>query len=175
VNRHITTTLSFIAVLAAVVGMLKLFDWMPDAFEPGLMRRYPNVEAAASDLGIRGILVPTYFPETLGWPPTEVLAQTEPFKAVIMSFSHSGDGGDVLVISQAWSSDFRPDPTIRFRTVNETIPLVLAGRKATLEAGQCLDQSPCSRISWTEGKIQVLLTMKAPSPELIRIAESMLN
>lgn len=167
--------LSFIVTVAVVVGVLTILNWAPGALEPGLMKRYPTVDAAASSLGIRKIYVPAYFPESLGWPPAEILAQGIPYQAVVMAFTHAGSGETVLVISQSASRRFAPDATIRFHTISESIPLELRGRQARLDAGLCEDQSACSRIEWDEGDGRIMLVMKAPSVELIKIAESMLH
>ena len=88
---------------------------------------------------------------------------------------HAGSGETALIISQAENRRFEPDIAIRFHTISETVPLELRGRKARLEAGICEDQSACSRIQWDEDGGRVMLVMKAPSVELIRIAESMLH
>ena len=175
VKKQALYLLSFVAVVVAVVVMLKVLDWVPGVLEPGLMKKYPSVEAAQSSLGIRRILVPTYFPQTLGWPPAEILAQSEPFPAVVMTFYRAGSSEPLLVISEAASPRFESDVTIRFARVDETVPLDLAGRKATLEAGLCTDHRACSRIRWHEAGMDVRLTMKAPSPDLLRIARSMLH
>lgn len=177
--RHVTRqalhVLSFAVTMAVVAGLLKVLNWAPGTLEPGLMARYPSLDAAVSTLGIRKIYVPAYFPETLRWPPAVVLAQSRPYQAVVMEFSRARDGQTVLVISQAASTQFATDAAIRLRAVSEKVPLDLRGRKAALEAGLCEDRSVCSRVQWDEGKVHIVLTMKAPSVELIRIAESMLH
>jgi hypothetical protein len=177
--RHVTRQalhiLLFVVTLAVMVGLLKVLNWAPGALEPGLMTRYPSIEAAVSRLGIRKIYVPAYFPESLAWPPAEILAQSKPYQAVVMEFVRARDRQAVLVMSQAANPHFEPDVAIRFHTISETVPLDLGGRKARLEAGMCEDRSACSRIQWDEGKIRIVLTMKAPSVELIRIAQSMLH
>lgn len=174
-KKQVMHGLAFAATLAALVGLLALFNWAPGAFEPGLMKRYPSVDAVTSGLGIRKLYVPAYFPDSLGWPPAQILAQDRPYRAVVMSFTHAGNGETVLVISQSASKRFEPDAVIRFDTVSETVPLDLRGRRAQLEAGLCEDRSACSRIQWDEGGTRIRLVMKAPSVELIRIAESMLH
>ncbi len=174
-KKQVLHVLSFIVTVAVLVGVLTVLNWAPGALEPGLMKRYPTVDAATTSLGIRKLYVPAYFPESLGWPPAEVLAQNKPYQAVVMSFAHTGNGETALVISQAANRRFEPDVAIRFHTISETVPLELRGRKARLEAGICEDQSACSRIQWDEGGGRVMLVMKAPSVELIRIAESMLH
>ena len=175
VRKKALHVLSFVVTMAVAVGLLKVLNWVPGALEPGLMARYPSIESAVATLGIRKVYVPAYFPETLSWPPAEVLAQNKPYPAVVMEFSGTRGGQTVLVVSQAASTLFVPDAAIRFRTINEKVPLDLRGRRASLEAGVCEDRSACSRVQWDEGEVRIVLTMKAPSVELIRIAESMLH
>jgi hypothetical protein len=177
--RHVTRqalhVLSFVVTVAVLAGLLKLLNWAPETLEPGLMARYPSIDAAVSTLGIRKVYVPAYFPDTLRWPPAVVLAQSKPYQAVVTEISRTGDGQTALVISQAASPLFETDDAIRFRTIGEKVPLDLRGRKAALEAGTCEDGTACSRVQWDEGGVHIVLTMKAPSVELIRIAESMLH
>ena len=40
----------FIVVMAAVLGAVAFLNWVPGALEPGLMKRYPTVDAAAKSL-----------------------------------------------------------------------------------------------------------------------------
>lgn len=172
-TRQALRILSFALILAVVVVSLKALNWIPGALEPGLMTRYPNIRDAVATLGLREVHVPTYFPESLGWPPAAILAQSRPYPAVIMEFAHARDRQAVLVISQAASLDFEPDVAIRLRRIGEAVPLDLRGTSARLEAGTCDDGSPCSRIEWQEGGLRIVLTMKGPAVELVRIAQSM--
>ena len=175
VKKQALYVLSFVITLAVVVGVLKFMNWAPGALEPGLMSRYQRIDDVQSTLGITKIYVPAYFPETIGWPPAAILAQNKPFPAVIMEFLRASDGETMLVITQAASRRFQPDVAIRFHAVSETVPLDLRGRSARLEAGLCEDGTACSRLEWDEGDVHLMLTMRAPSIELIRIAESMLH
>lgn len=173
VKKEALRVLSFAVVVAVVVAALKLLNWIPGALEPGLMARYPSIEDAVAKLGLREVYVPAYFPESLGWPPAEILAQSRPYEAVIMQFVRARDGETALVISQARSADFEPEVAVRIHTVREIVPVDLDGRKARLEAGSCEDGSACSRIRWEEGEVRIVLTMRAPPAEIIRIARSM--
>ena len=175
VKKQALHALSFLVTLAVVVGVLKFMNWAPGALEPGLMSRYQSVDDVQTALGIRKIYVPAYFPETLGWPPAAILAQSRPYPAVVMEFARASDGETMLVIVQAASRRFQPEVAIRFHTISETVPLDLRGRSARLEAGLCDDRTACSRLEWDEGEVHVMLTMRATSIELIRIAESMLH
>jgi hypothetical protein len=58
VTRQALHVLSFAVTLAVVVGLLKVLNWAPGALEPGLLARYPSIDAAVSRLGIRQVYVP---------------------------------------------------------------------------------------------------------------------
>lgn len=174
-RKGITGFLSFAVTVAVVLAVLKVTNWLPTAIDKGTMRRYPSVEAAAAGTGIREIYVPSYFPETLGWPPSEILAQKKPFVAVVMEFELVDEGRTALVISQAEKREFSPDEKIRLVEINEKIPYDLAGREALLEVGRCKDRTLCSRITWDEDDRRVVIVMKSAPFELIKIAESMLH
>jgi hypothetical protein len=175
VKKQALHALSFLVTLAVVVGVLKFMNWAPGALEPGLMSRYQSINDVETTLGIRKIYVPAYFPESIGWPPAVILAQSNPYPAVVMEFARTSDGETMLVIAQTASRSFNPEVAIRFHTISETVPLELRGRRAQLDAGLCEDRTACSRLEWDEGDVHLMLTMKAPSVELIRIAESMLH
>jgi hypothetical protein len=175
VKKQALHVLSFVITLAVVVGVLKFLNWAPGALEPGLMSRYQSINDVEATLGIKKIYVPAYFPEAISWPPAAILAQGSPYPAVVMEFIRASDGETMLVVVQAASRNFDPEVAISFHSVSETVALDLRGRSARLEAGLCEDRTACSRLQWDEGELHLMLTMKAPSVELIRIAESMLH
>ncbi len=137
------------------------------------VRKYPSIEAVSSSLGISDIYVPSYFPEHLVWPPAEILAQKEPFEAVVMEFMRSGGDETVLVIIQAERPEFARNAKLQLKDINQNIQYDLGTETALLEAGSCRDLSPCSRISWEVDERHISLTMKSKPIELIKIAESM--
>jgi len=173
-KRKLIGILSFAATVAVLVGTLKLVNWLPTAIDDASMRRYTSIEEAKDKLGIKDIYVPSFFPQTLEWPPAEVLAQKRPFEAMVMAFRRAGGEGTAMVVTQAERADFAYDAGVGFDEVNERVPYDLKGRKALLEAGLCRDGSPCSRLTWEEGGITLKITIKSQPPELLRIAESML-
>jgi hypothetical protein len=165
--------ISFLITVAVFVGILKVMNWLPMMMDQNTVREYPSVEAVSSSLGISDIYVPSYFPEQLGWPPAEILAQKKPFEAVVMEFMQSGGDETALVIIQAERPEFAQNAKLRLLDINENIPYTIGSKTALLEAGTCRDGSPCSRMSWEEDGRHISLTMKSKPIELIRIAESM--
>lgn len=164
----------FVVTIAAVLLTLKTLNWLPLLFEKETLRAYASIEDVRSKLNLKDILVPSYFPETITWPPAEILAQAKPFPGVLMVFDQKGEQNNaVLVISEAASDDFPGKLSLSLQ-VKQKVPYELLKRKALLEVGACDNQEPCSRITWTEGRLHIVMLMKAPPVDLIRIAESML-
>ena len=165
-------TVRFVARLSGVLILLLVLDWLPWAVDRGGMRQYPGVEELRHESGFGGVLVPSYFPESIKWPPTSVLGQKRPFMAAVMEFE--GKGRELaLIISESGSAGFRPGRLARFMELRQSVKADLKGRDALIETGLCDDGTVCSRLSWQEAGLYVRLFMRAPSVELIRIAESM--
>lgn len=165
--------ISFLITVVVLIGILKFVNWLPMIMDQSTVRKYPSIDAVSSSLGISDIYVPSYFPEQLGWPPAEILAQRKPFEAVVMEFKRSGGDETALVIIQAEKPEFARNAKLQLQDINENIPYDLGHITALLEAGACTDRSPCSRISWEVDGRHISLTMKSKPIELIKIAESM--
>lgn len=166
--------LYLLLTVAAVIIVLLTLNWLPTVLQQDTMRRYDSVEEVRAKLNIREVYIPSYFPQSILWPPSEVLAQTRPYSAILMVFRDAEKREVTLIVSQAASAAFSENTLITFVKITRTIPYDLKGRKALLEVGTGKNDEPCSRISWTESNDRIVLTMKSPPFELIRIAESMI-
>jgi hypothetical protein len=164
-----------IITVAAVIVVLKTLNWLPTVIQQDTIRRYDSVEEVRAKTKIRDVYVPTYFPQSIMWPPSEILAQTKPYPAVMMVFNAANKRDVALVIAQAASDAFAKHGLIQFDRIARTVPYDLKGRKSLLDVGTCKNDEPCSRISWTENDYTITLTMKSPPFDLLRIAESMLH
>jgi hypothetical protein len=165
----------FLLAVAAVILTLILLNWLPLALQKDTMRRYASVDEARAKLNLKGVSVPSYFPQNITWPPSEILAQNKPYPAILMVFHYAGKQEAALVISQSSAESFPGDAFITFDKITEAVPFHFKSRQALLEVGTCNKGGPCSRISWSEGGYHIVLAMKSPPFELIRIAESMLH
>lgn len=174
-KKNILSLLSFAAAIAVLIAGIKIFNWIPLRVERDLMKRYGSIEEVRTELNVREILVPSYFPQDLNWPPSTILAQGKPFPAVIMEFGQSGNRETVLVIAQSVSENFLSDGRIKIVQLKEKVKYPLKGRDAVLEVGFGRKGEPCSRISWKEGRYRVTVTAKSTPLELIKVAESMLR
>jgi hypothetical protein len=165
----------FLLTIVAIVIVLMALNWLPLVMQQDTMRKYDTVEDVRTKLNIKNLYVPSYFPQSISWPPSEILAQTKPFSAVLMVFNQAGKRDVALVVSQATSASFSGNAIIAFDQIKEAVPYQLKARSALLEVGTCKKDEPCSRLSWIENDFRITLTMKSQPFELIKIAESMLH
>jgi hypothetical protein len=167
--------ISLVLAVGILILLLKVLNWVPLALDRDIIRRYESIEEVQGKLKLEKIYIPSYFPQSLKWPPSEILAQGKPFPAVLMEFRDIEKGEPSLIITQAGSPDFDPVSTIEMREIKETVDYRLKGREAIIEVGSCHRGDTCSQIYWDEGSYRVTVLLKAPPMELIKIAESMLG
>jgi hypothetical protein len=175
-RRTIIGFLSFGVVVAVLIGTLKLINWVPSTVQKGFIGEYKSVDDVKSNLKIKDIFVPSYFPQSFKWPPSVIWAQTKPFTAIVMEFKDVEKGDVGLIISQvAAGVRFIPDEKIKMAQIRENVNYTLKGRKVFLEVGTGKNEEPCSRISWIEGNYRITMVAKSRPFELLMIAESMLR
>jgi hypothetical protein len=174
-RKIIRSFLSFGAAVGLLVAGLRLLNGVPLLVQEDLLRTYGDLDEVRSALRIAPILVPSYFPQDLSWPPAAILAQGRPFSAVVMEFERSGGRETALVIVQADADRAVAGGKIRIGRIRESAGYSLKGRDAVLDVGACRDGGPCSRISWREGRYRIDVTARSAPFELIEIAESMVR
>ena len=173
--RHARSLLAFAVTTGVLISTLKLVNWLPAYFQPGAVRRYASIAAAQSSLAIPKIYVPAYFPKTLEWPPSRVLAQGKPFVAVVMEFRRVDSPEIALVITQTTSLRLRQRPKIHLQEVRNISSVNLKGRESDVEDGFCDDGQPCSKITFREGDFWIKIQMRSPAEELMVLAASLLS
>lgn len=159
-----------------IVALLAAVDWLPTLRQKGFARQYASIEEARQALGLDNVRVPAYFPEGITWPPSLILAQKNPFTAVVMEFKEADAKETALIVIQSSSngSDGRLQ-RITMPQVKEETRYRLKGTMVLLQVGTCDNETPCSRISWQDnGFYRTVLLMSSPF-EVIRIAESMIQ
>lgn len=166
---------AFTAAVAVLVAAIKILNWVPSVAQPDLLKKYRDIEEVKTGLNLRGIIIPSYFPQNLKWPPSSILAQGKPFPAVVMEFEQDFSKETVLVISQSVSENFQADGKISVVQLKERVNYPLKGRDAVLEVGFGKKGEMCSRVSWKEGKYWIHVMSKSPPFELLKVAESMIQ
>lgn len=166
---------SFAIGVLILVGATMAVNRLPGLIQGDLLREYDSFDALSGGLPSLPVYVPSYYPQDLRWPPSRILAQGQPFPAVLMEFAGLQSRRTVLVISQSARGKFPPGGEVRVVKVRETTSYRLKGRDARLEVGVCGDGATCSRIAWTEGAYRIDVAGRSAPLELIRVAESMIR
>ncbi len=174
-RSRVVSFLYFIAIAAAVVVVVKTVNWLPQVFQTGTLRKYNSIEALKAKLNVKDVYVPAYFPQSISWPPAEILGQTTPALDIFMTFKRAGAGDIALTVRQTVARSESADPLIRLVQVTEKVSYRLKGRNAVLEVGACKDNVECCRISWMEKEYTITVAMKSSPFEVIKIAESMIR
>lgn len=173
-RRRTLSSILFLAMVGALLLLIKALNWLPTVLQKESLRSYRTVESIQAELRLPHVYVPTYFPQTISWPPEHLFAQAKPFPGVLMTFTRNQPPNEVLTITQSLSGSFSRMIPCPLERVSSEVRFDFHGREAFLEVGFCSDQEPCSRINWQERETYITLFMRAAPFELIRIAESML-
>jgi hypothetical protein len=175
-GKAFSNYLFFAVIIVLIVSALKFMNWIPMMIQTETMRRYDNIHEIRTKLNIKEIHVPSYYPQQLSWPPSEILAQNKPFPAIVMKFRHGETGESILFVAQTRGDlNLLSDNEIIIVNVKEKADYSLKGRNAELMVGLCREGNACSQITWQEGEYSILVAMKSGPFDLIRIAESMLR
>lgn len=171
--RGVLVTL-LMAVL--VVALLAVANGIPSRAQGGFAKRFSSVEEAQRAIGLDRIAVPAYFPAGISWPPSFIIGQQKPYRAVAMEFREAQTGRVILTIVQ--SSLRQDDPQfqrIRMTAVREETAYSLKGKTAVLQVGTCGGGIACGKMTWQDkGAYTTVLSISSPF-DLIRIAESMIH
>ncbi len=177
IRKTLRGLLLMIVMAGLFVVLLAAANWLPSRMQKGFARQYGSIEEAKRSLGLDRVVAPAYFPEGITWPPSFILAQKKPYKAVVMEFKEaSAMDAALIVIQSAWQGSDAQLQRIRMSEVKEETQYRLKGRNVLLQVGTCENRMPCSRMTWREDNGFHYTVVLTSSPfELIRIAESMIR
>ncbi len=167
----------FAAMILIVAGVLSLLNWLPLIMQKQKLKSFSSPDAAAKELHISKIYLPSYLPEhlNLAWPPSEVYGQNTPFNAVVMYLSYKQGKQMGLALHQSDAqAPYRLDPLIKIRRGQNSSVIFLKGRKALLVPAICDDSVPCNQLSWEEHGTIITVIGKFPAQDVIKIASSMI-
>lgn len=165
----------FLTICAVVLVLIKFLNWLPLVLQTDTLRRYASIEEVKAALPDLHVFVPTYFPQTIAWPPEHLFARAKPFPWILMKFKHRDSLKEALIITQSRAGHRAEQAPGVFEEVSEKAPYPLRGRRSVLEVGLCGNGEQCCRITWNEGEYRLAVFMTSSPLELIRIAESMLH
>lgn len=169
--------LFWLLLMAGVIlTIMNLLDRFPSLIQEDNVQRYESIEDAAKALGLqRKVLVPTYFPEGISWPPSLILVQRRPFRALVTEMTDAETKKTVMVIigSSRADGNLRLE-RIRMIELREEVEYKLKDKSALLQVGTCVGEMPCSRITWQDNELHITALLVSSPFELIKVAESMI-
>jgi hypothetical protein len=159
-------------VLGGATMALVALDTMPTWLhgQPRGVRRATSVEDAERRLQTR-ILLPSYFPDTLRWPPGEVRFTRDEGGSVALTFQGT-DGGPALVLAQTVAGAGAIPDGLHGRLAviqQQSAPL---GDGAVLARVVAEDGTLWNQLEWTRGGRRFLLRGRGSLENLIRMARS---
>lgn len=169
-------------IMGAMFLFLRLLNALPSYLQPETLREEHSVATVAEAEAVlkRKLLLPSYFPEYLLWPPGKITVQQRPVPFVrLVVYARTGiydRAGQmpVLIIHQG-------SPGIIEEGTEPLLPFLLL-TKETVRLGQVAaelstyrakDGQPWYRLSWPSEGQAVVVTSSLPLKEVLRMASSM--
>jgi hypothetical protein len=149
-----------------------LLNILPLYFDKSLLRGYTNINELKNSLKIKDLLLPTYLPENIKWPPSKILGQSTPYLAIILEFTSATNNDTILFISISENKNFKYPNNIILHNNSKTFTININNRPALIKAGFCQDNINCSEIIINDVKYQIVLKGKIQLPVLLKIAKS---
>ncbi|MBI4011441.1 MAG: hypothetical protein HY359_03960 [Candidatus Rokubacteria bacterium] len=160
-------------VMGATAAVLRAVDTLP-AYLGGAGRgveRFDSVEAVERRLRER-LWLPSYFPDTLRWPPAGIRLHTGPPPSVVLTFGDRG-GEPRLVVFQSLGGLGAPPPEpLPGGRVLQTVTVPLHDAPAALSRVLDRDGRVWHELGWSTGDRRVVLRSRGPVAELLRMGES---
>jgi hypothetical protein len=167
--------LSITILMCVVLISLYVLKKVPAYIQKSEQKSYSTVEEAEYSLGFR-ILLPSYFPDYLIWPPKEIRVVRKPSLIITLVFTSQGDGKPSLVIHEIISNtDESKGAGVDSMEPNgdsEEIQVSVGGAKGTLELGVVEKGSRWTQLSWRQGDRKIVLTSNGSVEDLLKIARS---
>lgn len=166
----------FALTIAGAILVLRLLDWIPNAIEKSDLRSYESVDAAQAYLKESHIYLPSYFPDSIGWPPFQVFAQRKPFVLVITHFAHMSSKELALSIFQSeLDGNYEPSLPLDTLYIKQKRDLAIKGVSGQLVKAVCSGQKTCNRLSWNYEGFSFFIVSDHDAEAIIRMAESMIT
>ena len=172
VSEGARALLTLALVLGGTTVALVTLDAMPTWLhgQPRGVRRAATVEDAERRIQSR-VLLPSYFPDTLRWPPSEVRFTRDGGGSVALTFQGT-DGAPDMVLAQTVAGDGPIPDGLHGRLAviqQQSAPL---GDDAVLSRVVAEDGTLWNQMEWTRGGRRFLLRGRGSLENLIRMARS---
>lgn len=165
--------LSIALVMCAIVISLYLLKKIPTFIQESEDKFYSNIEEAEYAIGLR-IFLPSYFPEYLIWPPSEIKVVRKPSILISLVFLSRSPRSPSLVIHQIVSNKSKKmelDFMKPKRPFQET-QVSIGGAGGTLIVGMGEDGKRWVHLGWKAGDRTMVLIANCSVEDVLKIARS---
>ena len=169
------TLLVFGAVLGAAAATLVGLNRVPDlaGTNPRRVRAAASLRAVEARLG-QGLLLPSYFPQWLEWPPSTIRFTDGPPTIVAFVLDARDGSGAALTIVQSFDPDAPlPERLLPAGTITESAPARVGLEPARLARLTLRDGSTWSELAWTEQGRRVVFRFRPGRGDVLRMARSL--
>ncbi|MFL5262759.1 MAG: hypothetical protein ACJ79L_10225 [Anaeromyxobacteraceae bacterium] len=159
-------------VLAATVLALAFVDAVPAWLvgEARDVRRVRTVGEAERRLRVR-LVLPSYFPDTLAWPPRQVRFTLAPPGAAALHVD-GRDGRPRVLLAETVAPGPLPERLLPTAAPLSETRVHLGAREATLARVVGEDGEVWNEVAWEQGGRTLLLRSRGSIDELLRMARS---
>lgn len=137
---------------------------------------YTSVDEVSRLLKTGKILLPTYFPEYLQWPASEIYARADPHFSMAMHFKRATRDKITLSLQQSDVDDPDPIPSriTPTRTEHRWEDRV---QDVTIQftQGYCTEGERCNQATWDDTRFRYTVVAKDDVRQLLKTVESMLS
>ncbi len=164
--------LSITFVMGMIVASLYLLKMVPSYLQESEEKSYNNIEEAEYTLGLR-VFLPSYFPEYLIWPPSEIKVVRKPSLTISLVFLSRSHRNPSLVLHQIFPSinEVESSLTELKKPLQET-KVSVGGVNGTLIIGMGEDGKRWTQLSWKAADRRMVLIANFSVEDLLKIARS---
>jgi hypothetical protein len=133
--------------------------------------RVSTVNEAGRRLRAR-IILPAYFPESLAWPPAEILVASGPPTGVAVEIAPRSGGAPRLVVAQTASTGAVPERLLPGTPLDPGSPISVGDATGRLRRVIAMDGEVWWELSWTYRSRSVVMRSRGDLEQLLEMARS---
>jgi hypothetical protein len=164
---------AILLVLGAAAATLAALDRMPAVITGRAhgVARVSSVTEASRRLRAR-IILPAYFPETLAWPPAEILVAAGPPAAAAIEIAPRGGGNTRLVVAQTGAPGEVSELLLPGSPLDSGSPIKVGSSNGRLRRVIGMDGEVWWELAWTYRSRSVVMRSRGDLEQLLEMARS---
>lgn len=166
---------SWLVVVAVCALAVKALDHVPGWLSgtPHGVRMYSSVSDAEAAIGAR-LWLPSFYPDSLAWPPARVAAWPGPPTTVALQVNgRTSDRERLLIVQSVGGAVDPPAQLLPPAELLNRSEMAVGGRPAVVTRVMAPGGEVVHDVRWDHGDRRIVLRYHGPVEELLLIAESL--